>query len=74
MFVKTNSEELVIAGGIGLTTNYTMGKFLRDSRNICPIKSFTIMSSKIGMTLNFSLYIGFCYFSTTTEKKSTKNT
>ena len=38
-----------------------LGKFLRDSRNICTIKSFQIMNLKEGMTLNFSLYIGFCY-------------
>ena len=37
-----------------------VGKFLRDSRNICTIKSFPIMNLKEGMTLNVSLYIGFC--------------
>ena len=37
-----------------------MGKFLRDSRNICTTKSFPIMNLKEGMTLNFSLYVGFC--------------
>ena len=36
-----------------------MGKFLRDSRNICTLKSFQIMNLKEGMTLNFILYIGF---------------
>ena len=36
------------------------GKFLRDSRNICTIKSFPILNLKEGTILNFSLYIGFC--------------
>ena len=37
-----------------------VGKFLRDSQNICTINSFPIMNLKEGMTLNFSMYIGFC--------------
>ena len=37
-----------------------MGKFLRDSRNTCTIKSFSIMNLKERMTSNFGLYIGFC--------------